>query len=281
MGGGPGVGSQRPSTILWVPIQNRAAAYDDGVPTLRNGQCTRDQRLDRIRQVDLRALNYPISDLLTINMYRAPRSYTWRLPIEVLNQGSEGSCVGHGFAHELAARPVMVEGITHKFAVDFYYGAQQRDPWAGGAYPSATPWYEGTSVQAGADEAKARGYCDEYRWVLSIPDLITTLGYWGPVVAGLEWTDDMFAPDNEGFIRPTGDVAGGHCVCFTGVKIERDAANVVDPVRSYVTGVNSWGPNYGIRGRFKMALVDLAVSWPTAEFVVLVRRRHGTPIAAA
>lgn len=256
--------------------------------TLRNGQCTTDPRLDRIRQIDLRSLDYPVSVLLDTEQYRAPRSYTWKLGMDALDQtptGRDGSysgsgCVGHGWAHELSARPGVVTGVTHEFALDLYYGIQRRDPWEGGEYPGAEPYYEGTSVLSGAQEVQARGWIDEYRWALTIPDLITTLGYFGPVVAGFDWYEDMFWPDEHGFIRPTGNIAGGHCVLIQGVHIEQtpeltDRPGTLDPVRSYVTIVNSWSPNWGIRGRAKIALVDLAVLWPGADMVVAVRRHSG------
>lgn len=249
--------------------------------TLRDGRCTADPRLDRIRQTDLRSLNYPVSDVLTADEYRRPRSYTWKLGMEALDQGPNGACVGFGWGHELSARPGVVTGVNDQFALGVYFGAQRRDPWPGGAYPGAEDFYEGTSVLAGAQEVRERGWIDEYRWCFTLDDLVATLGYRGPVVAGLDWTEDMFEPDHDFFLRPTGRYAGGHCVCIQGVHVERtvelgDGPDTLDPIRSYVTIVNSWSPGWGTRGRAKITLVDLAVLWPTAEFVVPMHRHAGT-----
>lgn len=252
--------------------------------TLRDGSCTRDPRLDRIRQVDLGTLNYPISSILTADQYRTPRSYTWSVPM-VLNQGQGSSCVGHGWAHELAARPGVVRGVDHAFAVDIYHGAQRRDPWPGGEYEGASPVYAGSSVQAGAEEVKALGFIDEYRWAFTIADLITAIGYHGPAVIGIDWYAGMFEPDDDGWIRPTGDVAGGHCVCLPGVRIvrrplpaganPRDVMATIDPLASYAVIQNSWGVGWGISGRARLSLVDLAVLWSGGEFVVPVTRHAG------
>lgn len=253
--------------------------------TLRDGTCTRDPRLDRIHQVDLRTLNYPVAGVLTADQYRAPRSYTWSVPV-VLDQGQDGSCVGHGWAHELAARPGVVQGVDHRFAVDIYHGAQRRDPWPGGEYAGASPVYAGSSVQAGAEEVKALGFIDEYRWAFTIPDLITAVAYRGPAVIGINWHAGMLEPDDDGWIRPTGDVAGGHCLCLPGVRVVRrpgmpppaDASEVmaaIDPVASYVVVHNSWGRSWGISGRARLSLADLAVLWGGGDFAIPVTRHAG------
>lgn len=253
--------------------------------TLCDGTCSRDPRLDRIRQVDLGTLNHPVRAVLTADQYRTPRSYTWAVPI-VLDQGQDGACVGFGFAHELAARPGVVRDVDYNFARSMYYGAQRRDGWTGGAYPGAVPFYEGTSVLAGAQEAQSLGFIDEYRWAFDLPDLITAIGYRGPAVIGVEWHAGMFEPDPDGWIRPTGDILGGHCVCVPGVRIVRypdaptptnaaEAFAAIDPVNSYVVIHNSWGPGWGVSGRARIALIDLAVLWPGGDFCIPTTRHAG------
>ena len=64
----------------------------------------------------------------------------------------------------------------------------------------------------------------------------------GPVVVGTAWTDDMFSPDSNGLVKPTGAVAGGHCY----LMLEE-----VDADDTYVFQ-NSWGASWGHNGRFKM-----------------------------
>lgn len=85
--------------------------------TLKNGMTVEDPRLDRIYEEDWRSLNYAVGDeLVKLDqpIYR-PRSYTWSID-KNLDQRAEGACVGFAFAHDLAARPVPVSGVTDEYA---------------------------------------------------------------------------------------------------------------------------------------------------------------------
>lgn len=234
-------------------------------------------RLDRVRHVDLASLNWPVRDILTVDQYTNPRSYTWGL-VERLDQGPDGACVGFGFSHELAARPGVVSGVTDLWALHYYWDAQRADDWAGGSYPGAKPSYDGTSTLAGARVGKARGYYKEYRWALSLADLVTAVGYQGPAVIGVDWTEDMLEPDDHGFIHSTGEIVGGHCVCIIGVKIIRQADGAVDPLRSYFIIQNSWGRSWGTDGRCAITFVEMMTLWPGGDFCIPVGRT--TAVAA-
>lgn len=199
--------------------------------------------LGRIPQFDERSRAFPIRALVAA---RAPRSYTWSCSA-VLDQGDQGSCVGHAWAHELIARPVVVPSIDHVTAVGLYYAAQGLDEWEGGEYPGASPWYEGTSVLAGAKAAQNAGYFTEYRWAFGLDDLILTLGYHGPAVLGIDWHDGMFNPDANGLIVRSGNVAGGHAILANGVSIRKRL------VRLH----NSWGPGFGLNGEAYIGFDDL------------------------
>lgn len=238
---------------------------------LRNGQWTEDQRLDRVRHVDLRSLNYPVSAVLTADQYSNPRSYTWSLP-ERLDQGAEGACVGFGFAHELAARPGIVTGVNNTYARDLYWDAQRADDWSGGSYPGASPVYEGTSVLAGAKVCLKRGFYKEVRWALNLTDLVIAVGYTGPAVMGVDWYEDMLDTDDHGYIHPTGDIAGGHCVCINGVKIVKKADGTADPLRSYFVIQNSWGRSWGVDGRCGITLAETMKLWSGGDFCIPIGR---------
>lgn len=195
-----------------------------------------DRTLDRVSRFDERSRAFPIRTLLAA---RTPRSYTWSVDA-ALDQGREGACVGYGWAHELAARPA-VNPVSTALAQDIYRAAQRIDEWAGEAY-------DGTSVLAGAKTVLARRYMDSYRWCFGIDDLVLALGYSGPVVLGLNWWTGMFVTDPAGYIHPTGQVEGGHCLI----------ARAVDLRTGTIKLRNSWGPLWGVGGDALIRIPDLA-----------------------
>lgn len=186
-------------------------------------------KFDRLVEFDERSREYPIRTLVT---GKARRSYTWSVPV-ALDQGQEGACVGFGWAHELAARPKVVEGVTNALGFSIYHRAQQLDVWPGEDY-------EGTSVLAGAKTVMELGYLKEYRWALgpgaaaAENDLALAVGYKGPAVMGTNWYEGMMTPDANGFLHPTGAVLGGHCYIVYSYSIKRNSYSVW----------NSWGTGH-------------------------------------
>jgi hypothetical protein len=211
---------------------------------LKDGSVTEDPRLDRLVYFDERPLAYPV--LRTIEA-RQPRSYKWRCPV-VLDQGQEGSCVGHAVAHELAARPVGIQNITHEYAVDIYFEAQRTDPWPGGEYPQADPQYSGTAVLAGIKVAQDRGFVSEYHWAFSEPELALAVSYKGPAVLGINWYESMYDTDSNFWVRMSGSPVGGHAILCNGFNV----------AGQYYTLHNSWGRSWGYNGEGKISRADMA-----------------------
>lgn len=214
---------------------------------LRAGYRTSDPRLDRIPQYDPKSLRYPIRQAFAPGETQKPlRSYTWPVGAETLaapqlylDQRREGACEGFAFAHEAAAKPEVAKGITDQWARELYWAAQKLDPWDGGAWPGAFPFYEGTSTLAAASALKAAGVIKNYLWGRTELEVCYALAYKGPVVLGIDWYESMFNPDADGFIAPTGSIAGGHAILAIGVSLKRNA----------VLLHNSWGPDWGGQGR--------------------------------
>lgn len=235
------------------------------MPRLRDGSAVDDIRLDRLYEEDWNSLNFPVTRRLrSAEILKLPRSYTWSCGLW-LDQGSEGACVGFGCCHELAARPVTVSGLTNDYArTKVYWEAQKIDPWSGGAYPGATPFYEGTSVLAGIKILHKLGFYSEYHWALDLQQLVIGLGYTGPAVLGLDWYEGMYDTDENGFIKVEGMNVGGHCILAIGVKcvwpdgVAKNFVNL-DLDRSYITLHNSWGKSWGVEGRAKITLRDMGV----------------------
>jgi hypothetical protein len=113
---------------------------------LKNGQFTRDRRLDRLVHFDERSRSFPVRALIPTTA--KPRSFTWSCGY-LLDQGREGACTGFSVSHEAGSRPVVVQALTDDIARQIYQRAKQLDPWPGEDY-------EGSSVLApGADTAGA------------------------------------------------------------------------------------------------------------------------------
>lgn len=200
--------------------------------------------LGRKIQFDERSRAYPIRAIVDT---RVLRGYTWSC-IPRLDQGYEGACVGFAWSHELAAKPKKVLNVTDDYARNIYHDAQKIDEWPGGAYPGASPFYEGTSVLAGAKVVRERGAMEQYRWCFNLTDLLVAIGYTGPVVLGINWYEGMFNPDSKGFIHPTGSIAGGHAIIANGVSIRNKLVKLH----------NSWGEDWGING-------ECYISWDDIE----------------
>lgn len=212
------------------------------MPLIRNDLVVKDIRLARIPSFDERSRNFPIRALL--ESAKKPRSYTWSCG-QWLDQGSEGACVGYSITHELTGRPAVVKGLTPQFAREkVYWEAQKIDPWDGGSYPGAAPFYEGTSVLAGMKVVHKMGYIESYRWAFSLMDLVLAVGYHGPAVLGIPWYEGMFNPYPCGHVHIGGEIAGGHAILCKGVSVKN---------RTF-TLHNSWGKGWGFGG-------DAKISW--------------------
>lgn len=162
----------------------------------------------------------------------------------ILDQGNTGSCTGHAAAHALATRPMYQKRqYNHDDAMRFYSLGTQNDQWLGNEFP---PVDEGSSALGVCKGLKAIGEITSYRHCFGLYQTLGALVL-GPVMIGINFYEDMFRLNKGGFMVPGGQVAGGHEMCLVGINTNG----------AYVTGINSWGPGWGLKGRFKMAFSDL------------------------
>lgn len=108
----------------------------------------------------------------------------------------------------------------------------------GNSYPGASPFYEGTSVLAGAKIIQKLGYIKEYRWAFGVEELALAVGYCGPAVLGIPWYEGMFEPMGCGFLHIGGGLAGGHSILCHGVDAKQKLFKLH----------NSWGKSWGTNG---------------------------------
>lgn len=169
----------------------------------------------------------------------------WYSPLPRLDQGREGACVGFARTINYNASP-GIHHLNNQFAQMLYELARRKyDEWDGEDY-------EGTSVRAGAKAAQELQLITTYRFSQDIEEILLWLLNHGPVTLGTDWTTEMFnaTKENGYFIKPEGQVAGGHSWTLTGIRLLRDA-------KDYVELTNSWGSDWGYHGKAKMTIDSL------------------------
>ncbi len=243
---------------------------------LRDGTTVDDPRLDCLEEFDPASLDYPVkASLVTAER---PSTKLWTIPDDeaVLDQGPDGACVGFGVTNELRFNPVPITGLNEAFAKQsIYWQAQRMDQWAGGSYPGASPVYEGTSVLAGIKVAAKLGFYGEYRWAFSEQELALAVSQIGPAVIGVPWYRGMFKPDSRGYLRPTGAVAGRHCVLVSGITVTGGAGTG----DGYYTIYNSWGGSWGLNGTAKISRANLAkLLQQRGDACIVTVRTHPNPM---
>jgi hypothetical protein len=165
-----------------------------------------------------------------------PVGGTWEDKIQ-LDQGQTGHCVGFGWAAWGDCAPV--EDQYHNPDGDrIYYECKVLDGQPGQE--------NGSAVRSGAKAMQNRGRLGAYVFASTTDEVKQWVANHGSVVIGSDWTQDMFNPDPNGFVHPTGRVAGGHCYLLLGY----------DPAQDAFQFDNSWGVAWGKGGRFFMTAAD-------------------------
>lgn len=219
---------------------------------------------------DARSLNYPIRGAVPANVRR---DKLWNVG-PILDQGREGACVGFGWTAEALSTPTAVKldrmaaPVPHEpnaFALNLYHTAQKLDDEPGEDY-------EGTSVLAGAKAMTQFGLLKEYRWALSIDDVINAIIHRGPVVLGIEWHQQMYdAPG--GVLTLGGPVVGGHCITAVGYRTAKSSRISGEET---IILQNSWGPDWGIHGLAEIRVSDVkALLSNQGEACVPYKRSYG------
>lgn len=178
------------------------------------------------------------------------RSRLWDHDAPVLDQGDLGACTGFATAQLLncsamalarraATRSTKYLGAQH--ALKIYSRATQLDAFPGEYLPEDT----GSSGLAVAKAAKEFGFLTSYRHAFGFQHFLTAIQM-APVIVGTYWYEDMGRLDRKYRAHPTGRQQGGHEYLCIGVNFDDEV----------LTFLNSWGRDWGKRGRFYMGFEE-------------------------
>ncbi|MBP9918725.1 MAG: hypothetical protein KBF43_09080 [Dermatophilaceae bacterium] len=197
--------------------------------------------LGRVVEHDPRSRAYPARATAAHVPFVSRR---WRHVGPVLDQGQIGACTGFALAQCLNTGPLHTgqRALTDSDALALYKAATRLDNIPGEYPPDDT----GSSGLAAAKAAKAAGLISSYRHAFGLDHMLSALQL-GPVIVGTDWTDAMFTPDASGFVHYRGSRAGGHEWLAYGLNVPRE----------YVLALNSWGPAWGVKGRFRVSFTDM------------------------
>lgn len=209
-----------------------------------------DPRLGRQKRHDSRSLDYlyprRVDDPKTL------KSIRHKTNIPTLNQGDIGSCTGNALTKAISHSPLWVAIVQallsttdadadEQVAVSIYSDATKLDPYSG-TYPPTDTGSDGLSV---AKVAVARKLISGFQHATDLNTALTALAD-GPEIIGIDWYQDMFTPDADGRLHPTGALAGGHEICVDELDVENE--------RVWIH--NSWGDGWGIEGRAYLTWAD-------------------------
>jgi hypothetical protein len=174
------------------------------------------------------------------------REKVWRRG-QAYDQGRTSQCVAYEGKGKLNTAPFSAfepYDTRSRYSTDaFYAGAQANDQWPGEAY-------DGTSALGMLRHLQQQGIIAEYRWCFGLDDVLRTISNHGPVGVGAWWRGGMWEPDPQSHLLSySGSYVGGHQFEAFGVH----------PDVEEVECMNSWGPLWGDRGRFRMKFDQFAL----------------------
>jgi len=187
------------------------------------------------------AKDYPLSLFMEKDFYKlkVPPSMKYDFLSQPLDQGETPHCVGFSGADFGINNPIQ-DNYTSQDGHDFYYKCKVID---------GEPNQEnGSSVRSIAKVLKNINRVNAYAFAASVAEIKYWLLTQGPVIMGTIWTNDMFNPDSNNIIHPTGDVAGGHAYLIN--EITTDLLYGIQ---------NSWDDSWGINGKAYISEADLTL----------------------
>jgi hypothetical protein len=157
-----------------------------------------------------------------------------------LDQGQIGSCTANALCGALNSAPDYTGGalLTEKDAVNLY---ELETKMEGEPYPPNDPGGSGLMV---CKAARQLGLIASYRHAFGLHSALHALVV-RPVITGVNWYSSFDTPDQNGLVEiaPDARIRGGHEI----------VADQIDADNNLVWFWNSWGPSFGVGGKFCMS----------------------------
>lgn len=216
--------------------------------------------LGRIAKPDNRDRNYLMADVVGEPPPTRTYRYWWNRGWTG-DQGPTPECVAYSWLHWLEDGPTTQRPLAPGAGPVFDPGVIYRHAQKLDGIPGED--YAGTTVRGGAKALQERGAIESYYWSWGLDPVVKALLTEGPVVMGSNWYQGMFTPGEDGFVSPTGRVAGGHAYLLNGVNVKEEK----------VRFKNSWG-SWGDKGHAWMRFADLErLLGENGEAVIAVEKR--------
>lgn len=170
--------------------------------------------------------------------------------VSTFDQLAIGSCVPNAGVGCLGTDPffatvdrIRFTSWTQDLCQNYYRKVTRADPFEGAWEPDDT----GSDGNSMAKVFRDDGVIAGWRWTFSLDDALKAGGV-TPFITGIEWFNSMYDPDAEGIVRVDlrSGLAGGHEVVVDEIDVER----------GLVGATNSWGPTFGLGGRFYIPIPD-------------------------
>ena len=194
---------------------------------------------------DARSLDYDAATM--VSSVTTERTTYHQRHGEIFDQGSVGACTAMAALGLMNTEPFMGSRLfTARDALEFYARETVLDDrQIPGQYPAEDP---GSTGLWSMKQLRADGLIPGYRWAFSLATVKRLLQV-SPVSLGLPWFNSMFSLDHNGYmiVQTFTGLAGGHQIVASGVDFERQAVELT----------NSWGENWGVRGRAYLRFTHL------------------------
>jgi hypothetical protein len=167
--------------------------------------------------------------------------------IPILNQLQTSSCTGNAGIGAINTAPFIQNASPYyspdeNGALKLYRDAEIIDGGVG--YPPEDVGSSGLSIAKALTNA---GLISGYQHTFTLNDALMA-GSLYPFITGINWYSDMFNPDPDGRVHPTGNIVGGHEIVLS----------EIDVPNGKIFFTNSWGNTWGVNGRFYLTWADYA-----------------------